>query len=62
MKYIDDLQVKDLLQDKWLQIAEAIEEAFVDESVIMPEKTYLVGLAGDFRIMPVAYKKYAAAS
>ena len=60
MKYIDDLQVKDLLQDKWLQIAETIEEAFVDESVLMPEKTYLEGEAGDFRIMPVAYKRYAA--
>ena len=60
MKYIDDLQVKDLLQDKWLQIAEVIEEAFLDESVLMPEKTYLQGEGGDFRIMPVAYKKYAA--
>jgi alanine dehydrogenase len=60
MKYLDDLQVKDLLQDKWLQIAEAIEEAFLDESVLMPEKTYLQGEGGDFRIMPVAYKKYAA--
>jgi len=60
MKYLEDLQVKDLLQDKWLQIAEAIEEAFLDESVLMPEKTYLQGEGGDFRIMPVAYKKYAA--
>jgi alanine dehydrogenase len=60
MKYIDDLQVKDLLQDKWLQIAEAIEEAFLDESTLMPEKTYLQGEGGDFRIMPVAHKQYAA--
>jgi len=60
MIYLEDLQVKDLLQDKWLQIAEAIEEAFLDESVLMPEKTYLQGEGGDFRIMPVAYKKYAA--
>ena len=60
MKYLDDLTVKDLLQDKWLQIAEAIEGAFLDESVLMPEKTYLQGEGGDFRIMPVAYEKYAA--
>ena len=60
MKYIDDLQVKDLLQDKWLQIAEVIEEAFLDESALTPEKTYLQGEGGDFRIMPAAYKKYAA--
>jgi alanine dehydrogenase len=60
MKYIDDLQVKDLLKDKWRQIAEVIEEAFIGESVLMPEKTYLQGEGGDFRIMPVAYKKYAA--
>jgi len=60
MIYLEDLQVKELLQNKWLQIAEAIEEAFLDESVSMPEKTYLRGEGGDFRIMPVAYKKYAA--
>ena len=60
MKYLDDLTVKDLLQDKWLQIAEAIEGAFLNESVLMPEKTYLQGEGGDFRIMPVAYEKYAA--
>ena len=60
MKYLDDLTVKDLLQDKWLQIAEVIEEAFLDESALMPEKVYLQGEGGDFRIMPAAYKKYAA--
>ena len=60
MKYLDDLAVKELLRDKWLRIAEAIEEAFVDESVLMPEKTYLQGRGGDFRIMPVAHKQYAA--
>lgn len=60
MVYLNDLEVKDLLKDKWLQIAEVIERAFLDGSTVMPEKTYLQGEGGDFRIMPAAYKKYAA--
>ena len=60
MKYIDDLQVKDLLQDQWLQIAEAIEEAFLDESAKMPPKMYLdAHPQGDFRAMPSALGDYA---
>ena len=61
MIYLEDLQVKDLLQNKWLQIVEAIEEAFVDESAEMVPKVYLnVGTHGDYRAMPVALGGYAA--
>ena len=60
MKYLNDHLVKDLLKNKWSQIIDCIEEAFLDESTIMPEKTYLQGEGGDFRMMPVAQKQYAA--
>ena len=60
MKYLDDLTVSDLLDDKWLQIAEAIESAFVDESAEMVPKVYLDGWGGDFRAMPAALGDYAA--
>ena len=60
MKYLEDLQVKELLQNKWLQIVEAIEEAFVCDSADMIPKTYLQGEGGDFRAMPAALKQYAA--
>ena len=59
MKYIDDLQVKDLLRDKWLQIAEVIEEAFLDDTADMVPKVYLNGTGGDFRAMPAAFKTFA---
>ncbi len=61
MKYIDDLQVKDLLQNKWLQIAEVIEEAFLDDTADMVPKVYLpAGKAGDYRAMPASLGGYAA--
>ena len=60
MKYLDDDIVKDLLQDKWAQIIQAIEEAFVDPSADMVPKVYLEGSGGDFRAMPAALKTYAA--
>ena len=60
MKYLDDDVVKDLLENKWLEIAEAIESAFVDESAEMVPKVYLDGWGGDFRAMPAALGDYAA--
>ena len=61
MKYLDDLTVKDLLENKWHQIAEAIEDAFVDELAEMVPKVYLnAGARGDYRAMPAALKTYAA--
>lgn len=60
MIYLDDNTVKELLGDKWLQIAEAIESAFVDESAEMVPKVYLDGWGGDFRAMPAALGDYAA--
>tara|TARA_B100000676_G_C17856297_1_gene720873 strand:+ start:36 stop:962 length:927 start_codon:yes stop_codon:yes gene_type:complete len=60
MKYITDDVVKDLLDNKWLEIAEAIENAFIDESAEMVPKVYLDGWGGDFRAMPAALGHYAA--
>ena len=59
MKYITDDIVKDLLENKWLQIAEVIEEAFLDDTADMVPKVYLNGTGGDFRAMPAAFKTYA---
>ena len=59
MKYITDDIVKDLLENKWLQIAEVIEEAFLDDTTDMVPKVYLNGTGGDFRAMPAAFKTYA---
>jgi alanine dehydrogenase len=60
MKYLEDDIVKGLLDDKWVQIAEAIENAFVDKSAEMVPKVYLDGWGGDFRAMPAALGDYAA--
>ena len=60
MHYLDENQVEDLLKNKWLQIAEAIESAFLDPSAEMIPKTYLNGWGGDFRAMPAALGDYAA--
>ena len=61
MKYLDDHIVKDLLDGKWLQIAEAIESAFVDDLAEMVPKVYLnAGARGDYRAMPAALGGYAA--
>ena len=59
MKYITDDIVKDLLENKWLQIAEIIEEAFLDDTADMVPKVYLDGIGGAFRAMPAAFKTYA---
>ena len=58
--HIIDEQVEDLLCYKWLDVAEAIESAFVDETADMIPKTYLDGWGGDFRAMPAALGDYAA--
>ena len=60
MHYLDENQVENLLGNKWLQIAEAIESAFLDPSAEMIPKTYLDGWGGDFRAMPAALGDYAA--
>tara|TARA_Y100000588_G_scaffold389129_1_gene491123 strand:+ start:798 stop:1760 length:963 start_codon:yes stop_codon:yes gene_type:complete len=60
-EYIDDDQVKDLLHNKWPQVIEAVEQAFVDPTADMVPKTYLQGgKYGDFRAMPAALGGYAA--
>ena len=58
--HIRDEQVEDLLCNKWLAVAEAIESAFVDKTAEMIPKTYLDGYGGDFRAMPAALGDYAA--
>ena len=61
MKYLDDDVVQELLEGKWLKIAEAIENAFVDPTADMVPKVYLeAGNAGDYRAMPAALGGYAA--
>ena len=60
MNYLTDDQVKEILENKWLQITEAIESAFLDPSAEMIPKTYLNGWGGDFRAMPAALGDYAA--
>ena len=57
--HIRNEQVEDLLCYKWLDVAEAIESAFVDETADMIPKTYLDGWGGDFRAMPAALGAYA---
>ena len=59
-EYIDDDQVKELLDNKWHQVIEAVEQAFVDPTADMVPKTYLQGKYGDFRAMPAALKAYAS--
>ena len=59
MKYITDDIVKDLLENKWLQIAEDIQDAFLDDTADMVPKVYLNVTGGDFRAMPAAFKTYA---
>ena len=58
--HIRNEQVEDLLCYKWLDVAEAIESAFVDETADMIPKTYLDGWGGDFRAMPAALGDYMA--
>jgi alanine dehydrogenase len=61
MQYLSDTEVKGLLENKWLQITEAIESAFIDPSADMVPKVYLkAGKAGDYRAMPAALGGYAA--
>ena len=58
--HIRNEQVEDLLCYKWLDVAEAIESAFVDETADMIPKTYLDGWGGDFSAMPAALGDYTA--
>ena len=60
MLYLQDNQVKDLLEGKWHEVINAIEEAFVDPTADMVPKTYLQGKDGDFRAMPAALGTFAA--
>ena len=60
MRYLSDIEVKSLLENKWLQIIEAIESAFLDSTAEMIPKTYLNGFGGDFRAMPAALGDYVA--
>ena len=60
MRYLSDIEVKSLLENKWVQIIEAIESAFLDSTAEMIPKTYLNGWGGDFRAMPAALGDYAA--
>jgi len=60
MRYLSDEEVSGLLENKWSQIINSIESAFLDPSVDMVPKIYLKGEGGDFRAMPAALGKYAA--
>lgn len=60
MKYLEDSEVKDILEGKWHQVIDSIEKAFLDSSADMVPKTYLQGEGGDFRAMPAALGEYAA--
>tara|TARA_Y100000593_G_scaffold35861_1_gene70020 strand:- start:13942 stop:14898 length:957 start_codon:yes stop_codon:yes gene_type:complete len=61
MIYLEDGEVSKLLENKWDQIIESIESAFVDPTADMVPKVYLkAGNAGDYRAMPAALGGYAA--
>lgn len=60
MKYISDTDVSEILEDRWHEVIEYIEEVLVDDSSDMTPKTYLnVHANGDFRAMPAAFAEYA---
>ena len=59
-KYLEDEEVKKLLSQKWHDVLDAVESAFVDPTADMVPKVYLDGEGGDFRAMPAALKTYAA--
>lgn len=60
MKYIADSEVSEILEGRWDEIIEYIEEAFIDKSSDMVPKIYLdVHNDGDFRAMPSAFAEYA---
>ena len=61
MKHLNDLGVETILHNKWGEIIESIESAFLDPTADMVPKTYLpAGKAGDYRAMPAAIGGYAA--
>jgi len=61
MKYLEDEVIQDLLKDKWSEVINYVEHAFVDSSAEMVPKTYLnSGQMGDFRAMPSALDAFAA--
>jgi alanine dehydrogenase len=60
MKYLDDDQIKDLLDNKFGQVIDAIESAFLNKTAEMVPKVYLNAHSdGDFRAMPAALESYA---
>ena len=60
MKYLDDDQIKDLLDNKWGQVIDSIESAFLNKTAEMVPKVYLNAHSnGDFRAMPAALESYA---
>ena len=64
MIYLNDDQVSELLHHKgfqrWTEIVERIESAFIDPTAHSVPKTYLEGKNGDFRAMPAALGDFAA--
>jgi len=60
MKYIDNIQVGEILDGKWSHIIKSIESAFLDKTAKMVPKVYLNAHSnGDFRAMPAALEGYA---
>ncbi len=60
MVNLNDDQVSELLEGKWHQVIDAVESAFLDETVETVPKIYLqAGKAGDYRAMPAALGGYA---
>jgi len=60
MKHLNDLGVETILYNKWGEIIESIESAFLDPTADMVPKIYLDCKLGDFRAMPAALKRYAS--
>lgn len=58
-KYLQDSTIKELLQNKWHEVIDVVEKAFIDQTADMIPKTYLKGDGGDFRAMPAALGDYA---
>ena len=60
MNYLQDDQIKDLLDEKWGQVIDSIESAFLNKTAEMVPKVYLNAHSdGDFRAMPAVLESYA---
>ena len=60
MNYLQDDQIKDLLDEKWGQVIDSIESAFLNKTAEMVPKVYLNAHSdGDFRAMPASLESYA---